>query len=200
MKEQNNSVFLFKDEKYPCSKTVYFPSEDSYFLVENIKIPKNSFVIDMGCGSGIQSLNVLMQGASKVTCIDLNEEALEITKNNCKQAGFAGKISTLKSNLFENYSGEKADVIIFNPPYVVSDEIKYLDLDGGKKGRETLNRFLEQFPKHLKKEGVCFFLQTDLNGYEETGKILKSLGFKHKIVAKRKSFFEELAVFRAKND
>ncbi|MCR4336099.1 MAG: methyltransferase [archaeon] len=197
MKEQNNSVFLFRNEKYSCSKTVYYPSEDSYFLAEYIKIAKNSFVIDVGCGSGIQSINALMQGASKVTAIDLNENALESTKNNCKQAGFAKKISVLKSNLFENYSGKKADTIIFNPPYVISDEIKYLDLDGGKKGRETLDRFLKQFPKHLKKEGVCFFLQTDLNGYKETEKTLKSMGFKHKIVAKKRTFFEELAVFKA---
>ncbi|MFH1391459.1 MAG: HemK2/MTQ2 family protein methyltransferase [Candidatus Diapherotrites archaeon] len=197
MKEQNNSVFLFKDEKYSCPKTVYFPSEDSYFLAENVSVPKNSFVIDLGCGSGIQSLNVLMQGASKVIAIDINEECLETTKNNCEQAGFAKKIFTLKSSLFENYSGEKADVIIFNPPYVISDEIKYLNLDGGKKGRETLDRFLKQFPKHLEKKGVCFFLQTDLNGYKETEKMLKSTRLKTKIVAKKKSFFEELSVYKS---
>jgi len=199
MSKQNNTKFFFRANYFDCPKDVYFPSEDSYFLAENISIEKNKTVIDVGCGSGIQSLNALMQGASKVVALDLNEKAIEATKKNCKKENFGEEIQTLKSNLFENYSGEKADVIIFNPPYIVTDEIKYIDLDGGKNGRETLNRFLEQFPKHLKKGGMCYFIQTDINGYRQTEKTLRKNGFRFNIIAKKKGFFEELAVYCCTN-
>jgi len=191
--KQKTDLFLLKNKKFSCPSTVYFPSEDSYFLAENIKIKKNDSVIDVGCGSGIQTLNAFLQGASKVTSIDLNKTALETTLQNCKTIDCDKKLVLLESNLFEKCK-EKANIIIFNPPYLISDEIKYLDLDGGKKGRETLDKFIKTFPNHLKSKGKCFFLQTNLNGYHETEqKIDKEITCK--IIAKRKSFFEELAIY-----
>lgn len=187
--------FSFNNQLFDC-ENVYYPSEDSYFLAEQTFLSKSLSItaIDLGCGSGIQSLNLLFKGASKVTAIDLNKDALETTRKNCEQAGFKGKIETLHSNLFENYKG-KADIIVFNPPYVISDEIKYLDLDGGKMGRETLDVFLKEFPKYLNEKGKCFFIQTNLNGYEKTSKILAEQNIKFEVIAKRGSFFEELGVY-----
>jgi len=192
--KQKTNLFLLKNKKFSCPSTIYFPSEDSYFLAENVKINKNDSVIDVGCGSGIQTLNAFLQGASKVTSIDLNKEALKITQKNSEKIDCKKKLTLLESNLFEKCK-EKADVIIFNPPYLISDEIKYLDLDGGKKGRETLDKFIKTFPEHLKRNGKCFFLQTNLNGYGETEKKIPN-GITCKIIAKRKSFFEELAVYK----
>ncbi|MCH7902307.1 hypothetical protein IIC68_00985, partial [archaeon] len=89
----------------------------------------------------------------------------------------------------------KADIIVFNPPYVVSDGIKYPDLDGGENGRETLDVFLKEFPKYLNEKGKCFFIQTNLNGYGKTNEILAKQNFKGQIIAKKGSFFEELGVY-----
>ncbi len=198
MTQPKNSEFFFKGKMYSCPESVYYPSEDSYFLAENIKIKKGSFVIDVGCGAGIQSLNAFSKGASKVLSIDINPDAIKAVKENCIKAGFK-EIASIQSNLFSKCN-EKADVIIFNPPYVVSDEIKYEALDGGKNGREILDEFIEQFPAHLAEKGTCFFLQTDINGYAETEKKLSNNGLKVKICAKRKDFFEELAVYECKKE
>ena len=179
---------------YDCPLDVYSPSEDSYFLSENVKIKKGAIVADVGCGSGIQSLNALSHGALKVYAIDLNQSALDCTVANCKTAGHSGKIIPVKSDLFAHFS-EKVDCIIFNPPYVESSKLKYAELDGGKRGREVLDRFLAQMPAHLKEGGVCFFLQTELNGHEKTQKILQKAGLEFRIVAKKRGFFEELAVY-----
>ncbi|PIN84794.1 MAG: hypothetical protein COV47_05570 [Candidatus Diapherotrites archaeon CG11_big_fil_rev_8_21_14_0_20_37_9] len=186
--------FLFKGKTYHIEDKIYFPSEDSYFLAENVKIKKGETVIDMGCGSGIQSLNCLAQGASKVTAIDINKKAVETTKKNCETAGYAEKITAIKSDLFSE-CGENADVIIFNPPYVATDNVKYVELDGGKNGREILDRFLDEMPNYLKQKGRCIFLQTNINGYEETMTKLQKKGFECAIIARRNDFFEELAVF-----
>src|SRR3989344_3648988 len=190
--------FYFNKQYFDAPNTVYYPSEDSYFLAENISIKKNAKAIGIGCGTGIQSLNLLFKGASKVIAIDINKKALDATKKNCEQAGFGKKTKCVKSNLFENCK-EKADIIVFNPPYVVAEELKFKELDGGKKGREILDKFLEQFPEHLEKNGKCFFIQTNINGYAETKNKLKKLGVKAEIIAKRSDFFEELAVFECKN-
>ncbi|MCH7902518.1 hypothetical protein IIC68_02075, partial [archaeon] len=72
--------FSFNNQLFDC-ENVYYPSEDSYFLAEqtfsskslikNWLHEKNATAIDLGCGSGIQSLNLLFKGSSKVTAIEL---------------------------------------------------------------------------------------------------------------------------------
>ncbi len=98
--------------------------------------------------------------------------------------------------MFENIK-EKFDIITFNPPYVDSESIKYIEVDGGKKGREILDLFLEKVKEHLNAKGEVFFVQSIHNGLIKTKKILKNNGFKFEIIAKKKLFFEELVVFKA---
>jgi release factor glutamine methyltransferase len=197
MKPLNKATkFFFNGRLFNCPNNIYYPSEDSHFLAENVFPKEKSHCIDVGCGSGIQSLNLLFKKAGMVDAIDLEPDALTAAKKNCELAGFGKKIRTHKSDLFKNYEGN-ADLIVFNPPYVPSEQgegKKYPALDGGKKGREILDRFLEQFPEHLKENGKCIFLQTDINGFSETRIKLEKLGFKFSFLAKKRGFFEELAV------
>lgn len=151
--------------------------------------------IDMGCGSGIQTLNLLFAGAGKVIALDINEKALETIAKNCGLAGFHGKIDARISDLF-SACNEKADLIVFNPPYLETEAKKFPDLDGGKMGRELLDRFLTEMPAHLNKGGKCYFLQTDLNGYAATERKIESLGMELEVVARKRLFFEELTVYR----
>ncbi len=186
--------FELRGKKFSCPNSIYYPSEDSYLLAENVSIQKDAECIDLGCGSGIQAMNMLLQGAAKVTAIDIDKECLEATVKNADSMGMKKKIITLQSDLFSEFSGT-ADAIVFNPPYVFTEDIRYRELDGGKNGREVLDRFLEQFPKHLKHKGKCFFIQTSINGYPATNIKLENAGLKFSIKAKRGGFFEELAVY-----
>ena len=83
-------------------KTVYGPSDDSYLLAGAIKIMPESKVLDLGCGSGIQSINAVQLGAKKVLAVDVNEAAVKCALTNAKKFGFEKKISARQSDLFEN--------------------------------------------------------------------------------------------------
>jgi len=63
-------------------------------------------------------------------------------------------------------------------------------------GREVLDLFLEGFEKHLEKGGKCFFLQSSLNGEEETIQKLEEKKFEIEEKARKRIFFEELVVFK----
>jgi len=183
----------FKGKNLLVFEGVYEPAEDSFLLVEAVKVGKEANALDLGTGSGIQAINAALQGA-QVLAVDVKEEALKNTLANAKEFGLREKISTRESNLFESV-WEKFDAIVFNPPYVPSEEKELKDVDGGKNGRETLDLFLEQFPAHLNPNGKCFFLQSSLNGIEETEKKLAEKGLRFEIIARKKLFFEELVVF-----
>jgi len=180
---------------------IYSPSEDSFLLVECIKKEKLSGknCLDMGCGAGIESEAMLLSGAKSVLAIDINPCAIKETKKRIKTS-FTGHILKIfnarKSNLFSNIK-EKFDFIAFNPPYVPSNKIKWLDLDGGKNGREIIDVFIPSAKYHLNKKGVLLLLITSLNKEKEVRALLKKNNFSVKIVGRKKLFFEELLVLKA---
>jgi len=194
------------------SKEVYLPAEDSWLLEECIL--KENLIgkkcLDLGTGSGIQGIAMLKRGAKEVVFSDINSVALKESKKNIlkyileqkkKGTQFTGQSMPLvkikKSNLFSSLKKEKFDFIAFNPPYVPSDEIKWVDLDGGENGRETIDKFLESFSTHLNKKGVLLLLVSSLNKPNEIKSKLKKLGFSVKIVGGKKLFFEELLIIRS---
>ena len=191
--------FYYKDLEFAVFDSVYDPSDDSLLLAGSVKEKdaKGKAFLDLGCGSGIQGINALALGAKKVLFADIDEQALDNAKANAKKLGFEKCSAFKKSNLFFALKERKFDLIVFNPPYAESTEKKWLDVDGGKKGRELLDRFLKQLKNRLKKNGTVFFVQSSLNGKARTKRLLKEQGFAFEIVARKRLFFEELIVFRA---
>lgn len=195
-----HTSFLGKTKLVVFDK-VYEPSDDSFLLTESIEKKQVQKALDLGTGSGIQGINAALLGAKKIVSTDISETALDNAKENAKAIGLIDLFEFRKGSLFSCIENkEKFDLIIFNPPYVESKEIKYRDLDGGKKGREILDLFLKGFKKHLEKEGSAFFLQSTLNGIKETERILEKQGLKFEEMGRKKLFFEELVVFRVRNE
>lgn len=185
----------FNGLRIAFNERVYEPREDSFLLADAVREEdvKGMDCLDLGCGTGIQSLNLALKGAKKVLAADVNEEAIKLTELNAKNSGLKN-IQARKSDLFSGIK-EKFDLIVFNPPYLPSEKIEERELDGGKKGRKLIDEFLNELKNHLKEKGKAYFLQSSLNGEEKTKKKLKELGLKGKVVAKERFFFEEIMVF-----
>ncbi len=187
--------FFLENKKLACLGSVYLPREDSYLLAETVKIKPNSVVLDMGCGTGIQGISMLLQGAKKCVFADIDENALQNAAENIHALGMGNMADFVETDLFNGISG-KFDCIVFNPPYVVSEKIEDTAIDGEKHGRKLLDGFLNQFAHYLEKNGECYFLQSSLNSIEETEKKLGKMKANYSIVARQKLFFEELVVFK----
>lgn len=189
---------FFKNHELDVFDSVYEPLEDSLLLANAVQIKPVDNALDLGCGCGIQGINLVLQGASQVICLDINPLCLQNTRHNFKKNGFENNLQLIESDLFEKIPfNQKFDVIVFNPPYVASENLRWKETDGGKKGREILDRFLDSVEDFLKPIGTVFFLQTDLNGISQTEQKLKKRNFRFEIVARQKLFFEELVIFKA---
>ncbi|MDD4250879.1 MAG: methyltransferase [Candidatus ainarchaeum sp.] len=175
---------------------VYAPQEDSFLLEEEIKKENLSEkkCLDLGTGSGIQAKAMFFSNAKKVFCVDVNYKALLLTQKNLLE--YKDKFVLIESDLFSSLKGEKFDFIAFNPPYLPSDEIKWKDLDGGKKGRVVINKFLEQLSDHVNPNFVVLLLVSSLNNEEEIISFLEEKKYCVEIVSSKKLFFEELFVLR----
>lgn len=177
---------------------VYSPEEDSYFLSEIIrkelkkqKDKTNIKFLEIGSGSGIQLETAFRSGIKKenIFSCDINSEAVK----QCNILGF----NCIQSDLFSKISkNNKFDIIIFNPPYLPEDKFdkrkSYKDVSGGKKGNETIIRFLKQAKSHLNKNGFILLLTSSL-----TPKIdFSILGYSYIKLDSKKSFFEELYIWK----
>jgi len=152
----------------------------------------------MGCGNGIQTAALLLHGAAHVTSVDVNEDALCATREIVEKYFPENKnnVHYVSSFLFNSLNQKKFDCIVFNPPYVPSETIKWVEVDGGKKGREIIDVFLDTLSGHLAREGVCFLLQTSLNSVYLTRKKCAEKGLSCRVVAREKLAFEELLVLK----
>lgn len=73
-------------------------------------------ICDLGCGTGILTIGAALLGAEPVTGIDIDENALEIARQNAEQfpvnASFIQEKITSSTNLPGHY-----DTIVMNPPF-----------------------------------------------------------------------------------
>ena len=188
-----------EDIPFQKPKNGYAPAEDSWLLVQTVQDYAQNIrgkkCLDMGCGSGIQTAAMLLHQAKEVVCADINPHALPATQKMVEKYFPNTDVKYVESDLFARIN-EQFDIIVFNPPYVPSDEIKWVETDGGESGRAVIDRFLDQFPPYLKKNGECYLLQSSLNGIQTTTRKIEKMGMKAKITAKQKLAFEELIVLK----
>jgi len=173
---------------------IYSPAEDSYLLSRQInKYAKGKTFLDIGSGSGIQSLSALKAKAKSALASDINPEAIKNLKKK--------NIPAIKSNLFEKIKG-KFDLIAFNPPYLPEDKREpkssRLETTGGKKGDEIILKFLKQVKSHLNKDGIILLLVSSLTPKDKILPLIKRLKMKKRKIDEMQLFFERLEVWKIK--
>ena len=182
-------------------ENVYVPAEDSYLLAENLEIKEGQSVLEIGTGSGIVAMYA-SRLTDKITVSDINFDACELARKNF-EANNIENIEILFGNMFEPVENRKFDVILFNTPYlpteddeVIDDTINYA-FDGGLNGRKVIDLFLNEVGNHLNDGGIVQMIQSSLSGNEETLEKLDNLGFIAEIKASEHFFFEDITLINA---
>ncbi len=184
--------------KLETDKKVYEPSDDSFLLAENLIIKKGEKVLEIGTGSGIIAMYASKM-TEKIVATDINFDAIELAEKNFI-ANDIHNIQLLFGNLFEPVKNEKFDVVLFNLPYLPTEECEILEdnlnyaFDGGLDGRKITDQFLNQVKHHLNDGGRVQLIQSSLSNIEESISRLNSLGFKAEITASERFFFEEIVL------
>lgn len=172
----------FMGIEFLVNKNVLIPQPDTEILVEEtIKLAKTMNkpkILDLCTGSGAIAVAIKKyMPEAKVWASDISKEALKIAKQNDKE----NRIKFIESNLFENIK-EKFDIIVSNPPYIKTEEIKTLSkevqnepklaLDGGQDGLDFYKKIVKEAIKHLNEDGyLCLEIGEDQR--EQVTKIIE---------------------------
>jgi release factor glutamine methyltransferase len=174
---------------------IYEPREDSLLLEKYVKKFSKGFTLDIGTGSGIQA-KAAAERADFVIGIDINKKSLDFCNKNIK----SDKIKFLRSDLFsifEKKRNKKFDTIVFNPPYIPDEEnCKDIALDGGKKGYEIIERFLNKAKRFLANDGLILLIFSSLSGKEKIDRLIQENGFMGEELERVHISFEDIYCYK----
>ena len=112
--------------------------------------------LDLGTGSGIQALHA-SQHATRVTATDLNPRALVFTRLTLALSGTT-PADLREGSLFEPVGTDTYDLIVSNPPFVISPGARLTYRDGGMGGDDLCRTLVQQAGDRLNEGGYAHFL------------------------------------------
>lgn len=183
----------FMDYTFYVDENVLIPRNDTEILVETVNSlyddvssgRDNVRILDLCCGSGCIGISVkLYHNDCRLTLSDISEKALAIAKRNAEKYNI--DVTFNCGNLFDGIT-DKYDIIVCNPPYIVSDIIKtlmpevrdyepHIALDGGGDGLDYYRHIVNDCERFLDEKGYIFF-EIGYDQGAEVSKLLKDNGF-----------------------
>jgi len=145
-------------------------------------------ILDIGTGSGCILLSILKELKFSIgTGIDISAKAIKIAKKNSLKLDLLNR-SKFRVFDFNKYKHGKYDLIVSNPPYIPSKDIKNLSkeitnyeplfaLDGGIDGLDLIKKVIYKSNHLLKKEGLLA-LEIGHNQYQKVFNILRNNGYR----------------------
>ncbi len=93
-------------------------TSDSLLLSNFIQLNGNEAILDVGCGSGLLSIELCQKYPSvKITAIDIQPELIVLAQQNAQQYHVANQCFFICDDFLKHHFTKKFDVIVSNPPY-----------------------------------------------------------------------------------
>ena len=177
--------------EFKISEEVLIPRPDTETIIEQVlKITKEKFklkVLDIGVGSGCILLSILKEKSDFYGVgVDLSQKCIDISKINAQKLGINNRIKFYKSDI-DNFNIGKYDLIISNPPYIKTFNLKYLErdvidfepinaLNGGLDGLSEIKKVINNSTRLIKKNGKLV-LEIAFDQKNLVIKLLRNKGF-----------------------
>jgi release factor glutamine methyltransferase len=190
-----NKEFWSKD--FFVDRNTLIPRPETELLCEHItKIFKNKnlYILDMGTGSGCIILSILTElKEAKGVGVDISRKAIDVAQKNANKLGLNKRVKFFNKSL-DNIHGYKFDLIVSNPPYIKTSDIKNLSddvkrfepkiaLDGGKDGLDVIKKVIYKSRTILKRLG-WLALEIGQGQHYKVSQILKKQKFKEELLIK----------------
>ncbi len=200
----------FWSKKFLINNGVLIPRPETELLVDRLSRiykEKKISILDMGTGSGciiISLISILTK--SYGDGIDISNKAISLAKKNANKYKLSNRIKFFKKS-FNDIFSKKYDLIVSNPPYVMSKDIKNLSddikrfepilaLDGGNDGLDLIKKIIYKSKNILKINGTLA-IEIGKGQFKKVSKIL--FDNKYRIYEVIKDYKHNVRCILAKN-
>jgi len=162
----------FWKSKFYVDKNVLIPRPETELIVQEtlkfLEVKNSKRLLDIGTGSGCVIISILKERPKSCgKAIDICKKALKIAKYNAKIHHLENKINFVNIDI-DKFTDSKYDLIVSNPPYIKSYNLKRLDnnvilyephiaLDGGINGFKEIKKLILKSKNLLKINGNLIF-------------------------------------------
>jgi release factor glutamine methyltransferase len=194
----------FRGLEITCDPRALIPRPETELLVDavlsSVANRQSAIgIVDVCTGTGCIGLALAHElPGAQVTAIDISPDALALARENAQRLGLADRVTFVQGDLLNAdavfFAENSFDIIVSNPPYILSDVCKALDasvrehepmlaLDGGGDGLDLIRPLAGQAARVLKPAG-SLFLEIGHDQGRETSCTLKAAGFENVRIVK----------------
>ena len=181
----------FWSDDYLVNRGTLIPRPETELLiykVVNFFKNKKANILDIGTGSGCILLSILKElNFSRGIGIDISPKAIQMAEANSKNLKLCYRSKFRVVNL-DKFNLGKYDLIVSNPPYIPSRDIKNLSkdiinyepltaLNGGSDGLDLIKKVIYK-SNHLLKRNGLLALEIGHNQYRSVSSILRYNGYR----------------------
>ncbi|MGI8781708.1 MAG: homocysteine S-methyltransferase family protein, partial [Solirubrobacteraceae bacterium] len=182
---------------------VFVPTQGSFLVWRHLfgaQVGAGARCLDIGCGSGLQTVQLARNGAQHVHAIDLDPHAVANTLTNAFRNGVADRVTAATVDLFPWIPEEPYDVIVaslYQTPVDPFEQVTtHRPLDYW--GRNLIDQLIGKLPEALAPGGVAYIMQLSIIGQRRTAELLDEHGFRARVVDF--TFFEFHELFYDKRE
>jgi len=166
---------------------VFVPTAGSYLVWKTIfdrGLGEGQACLDVGCGCGILTVQLALNGATRVHAIDIDRHAVANSLANAFRNGVADRVTGEAIDLYHWEPPERFDLIVASlyqmpvDPYEEPAGHRPLDYWG----RNLLDHFIRLLPQLLAADGVAYVMQLSILGQSRTSRLLELGGLDARVV------------------
>lgn len=142
----------------PLSNSVYPVSADSAVLWNSVSKKKVRNTLDLCTGCGVHAI-LSSFWSENVIGIDINPRAIAFSNFNA-QLNNRTNVTFIIGDLYNAINESLFDLILANPPSLITAGQKYMYRDGGTLGNKILSKVLDKLPSYLDRKGRCYIVSS----------------------------------------
>ena len=185
--EQGRIVFPLPFPQLSIDEGVFVPTTGSYLVWKTLfdgGVGRDLRCLDVGCGCGILSVQLALNGAASVHAIDIDQGAVSNTLANGFRNGVADRMGGEAVDLYHWEPTERFDLIVASlyqmpvDPYEEPTGHRPLDYWG----RNLIDHFIRLLPRLLTHDGTAYVMQLSIVGQSQTARLLDEGGLRATVV------------------
>ena len=140
--------------------------------------------LDIGCGTGLLTVQLARNGAAHVHGLDISADAVKNTMTNAFRNGVADRVTAAVQDLYPWVPEERYDVIVASlyqtPVDPFEPVVSHRPLDYW--GRGLIDHLIRMLPDALADDGTAYVMQLSIIGERRTTQLLDRLGYQARVV------------------